>query len=108
MNKSEILFNKIADTLTASDFDIVLGKMMSSPGLQYKKKVFAFYYKEMMVFKLGKDYNPGKNGIDDYSLLSPFKNKAPLVGCFEIPEKYSSKWNSLAIIALNKMKKSKT
>jgi len=80
------------------------GKMMSSPGLKYKKKVFAFYYNHEMTFRLGKDFNLTALGIDKYSLFSPFKNKPPLAAWFNIPYEYQNQWEELAEVALNKLK----
>ena len=50
--KSE--FERIVATLTADDSNVSLGKMMSSPGLKYGDKVFAFQAKEAMGFRLGR------------------------------------------------------
>jgi len=82
------------------DKNISLSRMMSSPGLKYKDKVFAFYYNNAMVFKLGKEYDPASDGITDYSVLNPFKNKPPLAGWFIIPIEFKMKWFSLSTKAL--------
>jgi len=58
MIKKEKLFYSISDSSITENIDMTLGKMMSSPGIKYKNKVFAFYYKDRMVFCLGKDFDP--------------------------------------------------
>jgi hypothetical protein len=104
MNKEEKLFNSITEKLVAYEVDVTAGKMMSSPGLKYRNKVFAFYYKNEMIFRLGKDFKPGSEGIINYSLLNPFKNKPPLAGWFCISFNESAKWEKLANLALDKIR----
>ena len=57
MKKEESLYLVIGDKLIKKFDGVVHGKMMSSPGLKYKNKVFAFYFNEEMTFRLGKNYN---------------------------------------------------
>ena len=80
-----------------------MGKMMSSPGIKYKNKVFAFFYNEEMVFRLGKKYDPLEDSIENFDLLNPFKNKPPLAGWFVIPNEYQKKWEALSKKALKKI-----
>ena len=103
MDKEEKLFQKIAEKLSGEMRTIGLGKMMSSPGIKYKGKVFVFYYKKQMVFRLGKDFNPKFFKVKKYSLLNPFKNKPPLAGWFQIPSSEQKKWETLARQALYHM-----
>ena len=60
MDKEEDLFNKIVEKLSKKHNFVSKGKMMSSPGIKYKTKVFAFYYNKEMVFRLGRDFIPKK------------------------------------------------
>lgn len=53
MDNEEKVFYAIAEKLSGKNKDVILGKMMSSPGIKYKNKIFAFYYHNQMVFKLG-------------------------------------------------------
>jgi len=103
MDSSEKIFNSIGEKLSKENANVSIGKMMSSPGIKYKDKVFAFYYKEQMVFKLGRDFDLPSIGINSYSLLSPFKTKPPLADWFEIPYEYENKWEELARIAMQKL-----
>lgn len=96
MDKEELLFNAVAEKLTYEHQQVQIGKMMSSPGIKYKNKVFAFYHNKEMIFKLGKQFVPKSMGIENYQLLSPFKNKPPLAGWFQIPYEYGEKWETLA------------
>lgn len=56
-------FERIVEKLSKQE-GVILGKMMSSPGLKYNNKVFAFYYKDQMCFKLGESKTPDELGID--------------------------------------------
>ncbi len=104
MTRAEEKFNIIAEKLSAELNNVERGKMMASPGITYKTKVFAFYYKDQMVFRLGKGFDPKTVGVEEFNFLSPFKNKPPLAGWFEIPVKYEEKWEELAEIALGAIK----
>lgn len=100
MEKEEIFFEKISEKLSGENGHIAPGKMMSSPGIRYKNKVFAFYAKKEMIFRLGKVFQPEEFKIKSYSLLSPFKSKPPLAGWFQIPYAEKEKWEKLARQAL--------
>ncbi|MHA2103489.1 MAG: hypothetical protein ACW981_08660 [Candidatus Hodarchaeales archaeon] len=106
MDSEQRFFNKIAQNLSKGDVQISLGKMMSSPGIKYKNKVFAFYNKQKMIFKLGKDFNVEEVGISNYNLLNPLKNNPPLTGWYEISNEDQDKWELLAEMALDMMIKS--
>ncbi len=96
MDKERKLFEKIAAKLTEEHRHVAPGKMMSSPGIRYKNKVFAFYHQKEMVFRLGKEFEPGKFKIKNYRLLNPFKNKPPMAGWFQLPFDERRKWEKLA------------
>ncbi len=100
---NEKYFNKLAEDLARSRSSVSPGAMMSHPGIRYKNKVFAFYYDDRMVFRLGKDFDAPGAGISDFSYLSPFKNKPPMKAWFIIPAKDKRKWGRLANLALEKM-----
>jgi hypothetical protein len=104
MDKEEKLFREITGVLAGSEADVEEGRMMSSPGIKYRNKVFAFYHNREMIFKLGRDFDPGADGIKNFNILSPFKNKAPLYDWFHIPYTESHKWHDLARVALERMK----
>jgi hypothetical protein len=105
MDKEEKLFEKIAAKLTVERRDVAPGKMMSSPGIRYKNKVFAFYHQrdKEMLFRLGKAFEPEKFKIKKFSLLNPFKNKPPMAGWFQLPFTENRKWKKLARHALEVM-----
>nr|WP_299386053.1 hypothetical protein [Allomuricauda sp.] len=100
-------FDKFLDIragLCLKEADVTEGKMMSSPAIHYRKKVFAFFSKQdKMVFKLGSDY-PIKELDLKCSEFNPFKNKGPLKGWFEVDHQYRDSWEKLARIALEKIK----
>jgi hypothetical protein len=95
----EIFFQSIAESLTQKLPDVSWGKMMSSPGIKYKDKLFAFYYDKTMVLRLGRAFKLESVGITDYSLLAPFKTKPPLLDWFRITTADQARWEELATIA---------
>ncbi len=104
MEKEEKLYLKICDTLISKNSNITHGRMMASPGLKYKNKIFAFFHNNAITFKLGKEFDPEKNGIKRWDYLSPFKNKPPMKAWFELPYSEKNKWEAMAFLALEKMK----
>ena len=103
MDTPELQFHAIAEKLAAESEAVTTGKMMSSPGIRYQNKVFAFFYKEGMVFRFGRSFDPTTVGIHDYRLLSPFKTKPPLLDWFEISSSHMQQWEALARLALQRM-----
>lgn len=95
-------FNSVARALEQHQ-GVEIGKMMSSPGIQYNGKNFALYFKEEMVFKMGRDWNPAEAGVREWHHLSPFKEKAPLYDWFCISAKDADLWPNLAMKALSRM-----
>lgn len=96
-------FRAIAELLSNENPAVTVGKMMSSPGIQYAGKVFVFHYDGKMVFRLGRDFQPESFGISQYSLLAPFKTKPPMLDWFEIPASEAHHWEVLARYALQVM-----
>ena len=86
---------------SSSNPDVILGKMMSAPALKYKDKVFAFYHKQEMGFRLGPKFDPQKFGIAEIKPLSPFKTKPPLKGWYIISKANSGCWETLTEKALD-------
>ena len=82
MRKELLEFERIMNLLIPEE-GVVLGKMMSSPGIQYNGKVFAFLYKEKMCFKLGASNTLENLGVL-YEFLNPFKIKSPLKDWFVV------------------------
>jgi hypothetical protein len=99
---AETLFQTIAQQLIDTHDAVTLGKMMSSPAITYKGKVFAFFHDEMMTFKLGESCEPESMGIEDHQLLAPFKTKPPMRAWFSIPKQQH--WQKLALRALERIK----
>src|SRR6266487_2544934 len=103
MDKEELLFHKIASSLS-KDHYVTKGKMMSAPGIKYKNKFFAFYYNKEIIFRLGSGFDPTKHNIKNCRLFNPFKNKAPMKNWFQLPYPENKRWEELAIYALNVLK----
>lgn len=104
MDKEQAKFEQIAESLSRKYKDVHTGKMMSSPGMRFKNKFFAFYYNKDAVFRLGKEAQPEEMGVEKFKLLNPFKTKAPMKNWFQIPYSESRHWEKLAIYALNQLK----
>ena len=104
VDKEEILFNKIGDSLSKDYLHITKGKMMSAPGIKYKNKFFAFYYNKEMIFRLGSGFDPKEYNLKKCRRLNPFKNKAPMKNWFQIPYSENLRWEQLAKYALNVLK----
>ncbi|XOV93642.1 MAG: hypothetical protein ACFHWX_02810 [Bacteroidota bacterium] len=80
--------------------DVESGNMMSSPGLKFKEKVFAFFHKGKMGFRLGPNFDPDKMGLRNHEPLSPFKTKPPLKGWFIVDQSEMDFWEPLTEMAL--------
>ena len=96
-------FETIIAILTQERADVAPGKMMSSPGVTLRGKVFAFFDRGEMVFRLGKGVDPASLGITSYRPLSPFKNKPPLAGWFYVAASERQHWERLARTALERL-----
>ncbi|GAA3636703.1 hypothetical protein [Flavivirga jejuensis] len=81
--------------------DVTVGKMMRSEAIHYKGKVFAFFStKQKMVFKLGKDFNVDTIDLP-IEVFSPFKNKKPMSGWYQLGAEYKDAWESLTDLTFN-------
>jgi hypothetical protein len=105
MKSPQTQFEYILQNLESNYTDVSAGPMMSSPGIKYKGKVFAFYHEEAMTFKLGKSFVPEDYGITDWDWLSPFTNKPPMKAWFIISAQHRQQWEELAAYALEQMKR---
>lgn len=93
-------YESIRDDLLHQHKTVTIGKMMSAPAIKYRNKVFAFYYEDTMVFRLGRDYDIKAVGVQEHSLLSPFKTKPPMQDWFCVPYAEHEHWAVLAQKAL--------
>lgn len=100
MKNAELVFDQIVDEFVAADIGVVVGKMMSSPGLKINNKVFAFYHQQTMGFRLGKTFDPDAFGSNTARFLSPFKNKPPMKAWFIVDAEEKELWQPLAHEAL--------
>lgn len=103
MDTAKSVFDEIAEHLLEVSEDVSLGKMMSSPGIKYKGKVFAYYDNQKMGFRLGKAFNPQSVQLVHYTMLSPFKTKPPLDGWFVVSSEHMDQWDNLARLAMQVM-----
>lgn len=93
--------------ITSGNEEVVPGRLMHSPAIRYNDKVFAFYYKNEMVLRLGKDFNPKKFELGILKNFSPFKRKPPLKDWFYIKFEDKDKWEQLTNEALKHVKQRK-
>lgn len=96
-------FNEITASIIV-ERDCTLGKMMSSPGVKYRNKVFAFLWDDKMGFKLGREYDIDQHGLYSWEHLSPFKTKPPLYAWYIVGPEDLDKWEELSFLALSKIK----
>ncbi|WP_303318179.1 hypothetical protein Q4Q34_11280 [Flavivirga abyssicola] len=94
-------FEAIRVRFCSNHENITVGKMMRSEAIHYKGKVFAFFStKQNMVFKLGKGFNV--EAIDvPLEVFSPFKNKKPMSGWYQLGVEYKDSWEFLTNLALD-------
>lgn len=96
-------FKEIREQFCLKHPEVTEGKMMSSPAIHYKNKVFAFFSRQnKMVFKLGKDFPVEKHHAQLVE-FSPFKSKKPLTGWYESDFEGFEIWNELTSISLRKI-----
>ena len=100
MDKEEEYFHLLVEKLSKEYRLVKTGKMMSAPGLSYKKKFFAFYFKKEITLKLGKDFVPKDYGIKNWKHLNPFKKKAPMKNWYQLPYSEKKNWKKLSILAM--------
>ncbi|MGD1847209.1 MAG: hypothetical protein ACFB10_17600 [Salibacteraceae bacterium] len=94
------LYHQIANQLESSH-GVVAGQMFGKPCLKTGGKAFAAFFKEAMVFKLGReeialvmDKYPGA------ALWDPSGKKRPMKDWMQVPREYHENWLSLAHQAL--------
>lgn len=104
MENSKIVFHEILDYLSNKYPGVKEGRMMSSPAIQYRSKIFAFYKSECMTFRLGRETDMQKEfGVIEYSYLSPFKTRPPLFDWFILKDKYVELWPEMAEHAFKRL-----
>jgi hypothetical protein len=99
MEKEQELFDAIAKKMSRRK-GIRRGRMMSAPGITLNGKVFAFYWKKEMIFRLGRNFDPDAWGLREWHLLNPFKERPPMSGWFCVPYGESRHWEKLAARAI--------
>ncbi len=99
MEQEKVFYEKVVQHILETYKGTYEGKMMSAPGVKYNDKVFVFYYKKDMVFRLGDEFSPLAHNIKNPRLLNPFKNKPPLKGWFIIEYDQKNRWEELSGLA---------
>lgn len=98
---SESTFNSLRAQLIKKHKDVHEGKMMSSAAIKVNDKVFSFFHKGEMGFRLGNQFDPSAHSIHHWHPLSPFKTKPPLKGWFIVSNEEVEKWTELCHMALD-------
>ena len=101
MSSAKKQFDTIVEKFCIGCEGVYLDKMMSSPGLKFNNKVFAFYYKNSMCFRMGHQFDPAAIGLKHVELLNPFKKKRPMKGWYVVKEDEMQHWEILAEKALD-------
>ena len=96
-------FEDIAERMSLQHEHVGRGKMMSSPGIQYKGKNIAFFWDGRMVFRCGKGFEPESLGVTEWAYLNPFKEKPPMKGWYVVPPSGQARWAAMAEKALEVM-----
>ncbi|MEW4925093.1 hypothetical protein [Algibacter sp. 2305UL17-15] len=97
-------FERIRADFCAKEKAISEGKMMRSEAIHYKGKVFAFLStKAKMVFKLGKEFDTETIDVP-LEVFSPFKNKKPMSGWYQLDFHHKETWRILTEKALQLIK----
>jgi hypothetical protein len=91
----EAAFDAIVEEFAARD-GVEAGRMMSSPALTTRGKVFCFFDGQQMVFKLGKDADRSRADLEGATYLSPFKTKPPMTAWLCVPFQSTDRWSTLA------------
>lgn len=108
MTDPKTVYDAIADDLVATQTRVEHGRMMSSPGLTYDGKVFAFYWDNKgdprMGFRLGRDYDLTSLAAVDWSYLAPFKTKPPMKDWIVVGATGRQHWFELSARALEEMR----
>ena len=105
MDKEKELFDKIGSKLSKKYRLVKIGKMMSSPGFSYKKKILCFFYKNEITLRLGQDFVPEIHGIKEWKYLNPFKSKSAMKNWFQLPYSEKKNWEKFAIRAMESLQK---
>ncbi|MDX1479621.1 MAG: hypothetical protein R3301_18040 [Saprospiraceae bacterium] len=79
-------------------------RMLSSPAIEYKGRVFAFCQRGQMVIKLGSDEQLIGLGVRATPGYQPFMNQVVLSQWREVPFYYREDWREIAEMALNAVK----
>lgn len=102
--KSDPEFESIAVLFSEREEGVSRGRMMSRPALLLGEKVFAFFSKGDMVFRLGKGFDPALLGARDWEHPAPFKTKPPLFDWYHIPPAHADRWEVFTAEALKRMR----
>ena len=95
----EQYFKQIQSDMEIAYTGVARGSMMRSPALTYKSKVFAFFHKNEMGFKLDQKAALVMEQYPGSRYLNLFKNKPPMKGWLIIPAGYHYDWGNLAVEA---------
>jgi len=96
-------FTRLVEKEIERDY-VELGKMMSAPGIRYKEKNYAFFFKEKVGFKLGKEFDIGAYELSHWEHLNPFKTKPPLTAWYIIGVEDVHVWEEFAGLAYDFIK----
>lgn len=97
---SHTIFNQVISHLQERHKHLAIGKMLSSPAIEYKGRAFAFCCRDNMIIKYGDTEQLMVLGIRATQEYKPFSNMMSFSQWREVPYYYRDDWMSLAEMAL--------
>jgi len=92
MSEEEIYFNTIGEEIKGS----VKSQMFGKPCFKLRKKAFACFFKNSMVFKLEGEFHKDALSLDGSELFDPSGKKRPMKEWVQVPFDYKDKWKLFA------------
>ena len=94
------IFNQVISQLLERHKHLAIGKMLSSPAIEYKGRAFAFCYRDTMIIKYGDTDQLMSCGIRATQEYRPFSNRMTFSQWREVPYYYRDDWTLVAEMAL--------
>ncbi len=97
---SQKLFDSIAQEFASGDAGITKSKMMGSPCLKVRGKMFAVYWRDAMIFKLAGDAHKNALARKGAQLFDPSEMNRPMKEWVVVPYAHKAKWRAFTESAL--------
>ena len=97
-------FLQLIHNLEQTHSHLACTRMLSSPAIEYKGRVFAFCQNGQMIIKFGDSERLAGIGIRATSQYQPFSNRVSFAQWREVPYYYHEDWHTIAEMALHAVK----